>query len=36
MSIDGIAGALGPYTDSGGHVDVGEPQLRVVQDGEAS
>ena len=31
-----VTSRLGPYTDSGGHVDVGEPQLRVVQDGEAS
>lgn len=27
---------LAPYTDAGGHSDVRDPQLHIVQDGEAS
>lgn len=31
-----VTARLAPYTDAGGHVDVRDPQLHIVQDGEAS
>lgn len=31
-----LTSRLGPYTDRGGHVDVRNHQLHIVQDGEAS